>query len=180
MKTAEKWGRAGSGFLYYCPKDNTVLLLERSDAVMDPGVWGIPGGALKGTEGFYDEDELDEDFGEEELRSGAMNETEEELGHVPAEAVEVGRTTINFKGFKYTTFIMSVEPETKAAITRDARLNWESNNLGWFSLSDLPVNLHYGVAAAIKQFWNKDMDSSEASPLNPVSYQKRWDRWSNR
>src|SRR5690606_18455105 len=37
----------GACVLFYCPDDNEVLLLKRSESVNDPGTWGLPGGHLK-------------------------------------------------------------------------------------------------------------------------------------
>ena len=54
-KHAARWGMAGAGILYVCPGDQTCMLMLRSNEVQDPGVWGIPGGAVKGTEGFHEQ-----------------------------------------------------------------------------------------------------------------------------
>ena len=79
-KIAERWGLAGSGVLYYCPEDNTILLLLRSNEVEDPGIWGIPGGAVKGTEGYHSEETESPEFDEETLQDSALTEVEEEIG----------------------------------------------------------------------------------------------------
>jgi 8-oxo-dGTP pyrophosphatase MutT (NUDIX family) len=162
-KTAAKWGRAGSGVLYYCPDDNTVMLLERSDAVEDPGLWGIPGGAIKGTEGMYDEKEdLDgEKFDDETLRSSAHTEVEEEIGHKPEGGKEMGQVTLSFGNFNYTTFIVSVDKEQKEAITNGAKLNWESIGINWFPLSQLPAKTHPGVSGAIKKFFGRKTKTAQ-------------------
>ena len=150
-KTASKWGKAGSGVMYFCPEDMSVLLLKRSPDVMDGNVWGIPGGAIKGTEGVYEDDELGgEDFDEDVLRESAHKEVEEEMGHLP-ESEEIGSITLPFGNFKYTTFFRSVKPEQKDAILKANDLNWESTDAQWFHLNELPKDIHPGVSAAIKR-----------------------------
>ena len=151
VRTASKWGKAGSGVMYFCPEDMSVLLLKRSPEVMDGNVWGIPGGAIKGTEGVYEDSELGKDeFDEDMLRDSAHKEVEEEMGHLP-ESEETGSVTIPFGNFKYTTFFRSVRPEQKDAILKANRLNWESTDAKWFHLNGLPKDIHPGVSAAIKR-----------------------------
>ena len=151
---ASKWGKAGSGVLYYCQEDKTVLLLKRSQEVEDPEVWGIPGGAIKGTEGMYDDEELNiKEFNENDVRSSANAETEEELGHIPEHIEELGKVTTMSGNFAYTTFIMAVTQEQKQAISKNAQLNWESSELGWFPMSNLPKKTHPGVTEAIGRFF---------------------------
>jgi len=151
VKTAASWGTAGSGVMYLCPEDNSVLLLKRSLDVMDGGLWGIPGGAVKGTEGFYDESHADgRDFDEETLKASAHTEVEEEMGHIP-DGQDIGSVTIPFGKFKYTTFFKAVKRDQKDAILAAVELNWESTDKGWFSLTGLPKNVHPGVLAAIQR-----------------------------
>lgn len=154
VKTADHWGKAGSGILYHCPDDQTVMLLERSSDVEDPGLWGIPGGAIKGTDGYYDENEDEgEDFDEETLRSSAHTETEEEIGHLPEGGRNAGSVTIPFGNFKFTTFLVEVDSEQKMAIMASARLNWESTDIEWFPISRLPRNVHPGVNEAVRRLF---------------------------
>jgi 8-oxo-dGTP pyrophosphatase MutT (NUDIX family) len=154
QKTATvKWGTAGSGVLYYCQEDQTILLLKRSLDVLDPNMWGIPGGAVKGTEGFVDNLEKAPDFDEETLRSSADKEVEEEIGHLPDGPTLIKSVTIQFGSFKYTTFLMGVTLEQKNNITTNSQLNWESTKLEWFNLTNLPKNLHPGVKSAIEKLF---------------------------
>ena len=41
-----RWGRAGSGILFVCPEDGSILLFERSYDVLEPKTWGIVGGRI--------------------------------------------------------------------------------------------------------------------------------------
>jgi 8-oxo-dGTP pyrophosphatase MutT (NUDIX family) len=147
--TAARWGLAGSGVLYYCPSDNTVLLLERSENVEDPGLWGIPGGAVG--DGSYSDDVDSPDFPEDVLRDRAFTEAEEELGHLPEHDREEGSHTVRNNKFPYTTFLAVVTPQQKMAISRNIQLNWESNDFQWFRADFLPENIHPGVVAAVNQ-----------------------------
>ena len=40
------WGKSAAGVLPLCPKTGRVLLTLRSQEVMEPGTWGIPGGRI--------------------------------------------------------------------------------------------------------------------------------------
>jgi len=149
-RKSSRWGLAGSGVLYYCPYDKTVLLLKRSDQVEDPGIWGIAGGAVKGTEDFYDDDIEAPDFSEEDLRSSAYTEVDEEMGHVPEYEKEEGsHTTVN-NNFKYTTFLAIVNKQQKNDINEKINLNWESNDYQWYNINRLPKDIHPGVISAIQ------------------------------
>lgn len=152
IKTASTtWGRAGSGTLFYCPDDQTVLLLKRSALVEDPGLWGIPGGAVKGSEGFMDdEDREDVSYGEEELQNSAQAETEEEMGCSP-EGAPTGSVTLSFGNFRYTTFRIDVNSEQKQNINSSISLNWESDEYQWFPLNRLPASIHPGVKEAMEK-----------------------------
>lgn len=150
MREADRWGLAGSGILYYCPADNTILLLRRSDLVEDPGVWGIPGGAIMGTDEYYDEEEESPEYSQDELIDSAFSEAEEELGHFP-EHEEVGESyTTHNKNFAYTTFLVMVNINQKEAISNNIELNWEHSEAEWFRADRLPEDIHPGVVSAVK------------------------------
>lgn len=159
VRTAARWGLAGAGTLYYCPYDNTILLLERSKEVEDPGMWGIPGGAVKSgkrdARGYEDEwckeGDIAPDYSEDQLRDSAYTETHEELGHVPEHDKEEGHYTNVKNNFPFTTFLYSVTTQQKQAISRNISLNWESDSFGWFRLDMLPENIHPGVGIAVQQ-----------------------------
>jgi len=158
-RKADVWGRAGSGILFYCEKDGTVLLLLRSGRVMDPGIWGIPGGAVKGTEGFYDEDDAGADFSEAELYGSAVEETNEEMGFVPNGDV-VGKATTEKGNFVYTTFVVRVDEATKSDVESKIKLNWENDDYEWFRIDRLPPDTHPGVVAAVSQFMKSESDKA--------------------
>lgn len=146
------WGKAGSGILYYCPQDDTAMLLLRSPDVEDPNVWGIPGGALKGTEGFFNSENLEDISPEEnELKSSAEKEVQEEIGFLPSTDKELGSITMSSGGFNYTTFIVAISMEEKERIIASSKLNWESSNLKFFKLDSMPNDIHYGVRNVLER-----------------------------
>ena len=122
------WGHQGAGVLLTTGRQ--ILLLQRSDEVLDPGVWGVPGGAVR----------VDEETGEsEDLLEAALNEV-------------LGSTVFTApKGsFRYTTFIIRV-PESWARSSKPV-LNWESDAWAWVSRDGLSrYPLHPGVVFTLGQ-----------------------------
>lgn len=119
-------GRSAAGVLVAALSTNRVLLLRRSDAVTEPGTWGIPGGRV--------------DHGEQP-RLTALRELSEEtnydgsldMSHSPLFVFEDD-------GFRYETYLAFVVHEF------EPHLNWEHSSARWFSISKLPEPLHFGVA----------------------------------
>jgi len=122
-----RWGKRAAGVLIERDDTGEVLLLLRSRDVMDPGVWGIPGGRVEPGEGDL---------------AAAMMETEEEVGPLPKLEV-VGEHQAVSGGFTYITF-------HAVMVGRDAErftptLNWESEDWGWFPVSTPPRSTHPGA-----------------------------------
>jgi len=175
MKKAQsggRWGSMGSGMLYVCPADGTAMLLLRSPDVLEPDTWGIPGGAVKGTEDAYYGFEVDDSWvGEEELRESAEREAEEELGLLPRPERELGQVLYEEDGFKYVTFVVAVSEKEKRRIVDDAALNWENSDLQWFPADKLPGNLHFGVDYVRRKH---DYFRKNASLVEEIAYLKRY------
>ena len=136
------WGHQGAGVLLTTGRQ--ILLLRRSDEVLDPGVWGVPGGAVR----------VDEETGEsEDLLEAALNEVLEEAGlDIQGVGEVVGSTVFTApKGsFRYTTFIIRV-PESWARSSKPV-LNWESDAWAWVSRDGLSrYPLHPGVVFTLGQ-----------------------------
>lgn len=135
-----RWGRQGVGVLL--TTGSKILLMLRSSEVLDPGLWGIPGGAVR----------VDHETGDpEDLYAAASNELQEEAGLQisPRELrrMQVGETVFKDGGFRYTTFIVHVPEEF---LDKRVRLNWESDESDWieeFQLDELSEMglLHPGV-----------------------------------
>lgn len=147
------WGQAGAGILFVCPEDQTALLVLRSDAVEDPGQWGVPGGAV-GQDGFFEQDELeDPGFDDEDFFSAAKKEVLEEIGCFPSQ-YKISQT-IDYKAgnFTYRTFILLVPLAEKEKMTSDHQLNWENTKAKWHPLKDIAdiPGLHRGVAHVMRE-----------------------------
>lgn len=127
-----RWGRRAAGLLIERIDTGHILLVLRSGEVMDPGLWGIPGGRVEA--------------GEDDLE-GAFMEAEEELGALPDVQV-VGQTEMKSGDFTYTTF-HALMPGPIAKLWEPV-LNWENDEWKWFSKKRLPRDVHPGVKDALK------------------------------
>lgn len=120
----------GAGLLLVARSSERVLLLQRSDAVSEPGYWALPGGKV--------------DEGESP-RSAAVRELEEEAGYDGALTVLKEPIFIYEDiGLEFRTYFGYVEREF------EPHLNWESDDAGWFLLRELPKPLHPGVVSLMK------------------------------
>ena len=126
------WGSEASGILFRC--GDKVLLMKRSSQVVDPGKWGIPGGAIP----------IDPKAGPMDPKESAIKESSEEMGGMPAYRDTGKRTVWKDDSFRYTTFVFAVDQEFKPVT------NWEHDESGWFGMDELP-DLHPGVAWALQK-----------------------------
>jgi 8-oxo-dGTP pyrophosphatase MutT (NUDIX family) len=151
----EFWGRAGSGILFVA-NDDTVLLTLRSSHVMQPGTWGIPGGAVAGTEGYHESDEGERfKFTYQQAWKSAVRETKEEIGYFPQKYSELGYVQFEQGTFVFVTFLVGVDQVEQLNIAAKARLDpHEATDMAWFPLSrlkryknykQLERSLHFGV-----------------------------------
>lgn len=121
------WGNRGAGILLIAKDTGRLLLVLRSKYVNEPGTWGIPGGKIDD---------------EESPNSAALREAQEELGYsgtidtIPAHVFKAGN-------FRFYNFLGVIPTEFKPT------LNWENSDANWFSLSDLPSPLHFGVQSLL-------------------------------
>lgn len=136
----EHWGSQGVGVLLTTGR--RIFLMLRSDHVLDPGVWGVPGGAVR----------IDDQTGRAEaLPQAAVNELSEEsgiqLGASELQKMTVDQTVFQAKNFRYTTFIVRVPEELTH---RKVSLNWESDDAQWMTQNEVEElladgMLHHGV-----------------------------------
>lgn len=141
------WGSAGSGLLL--TTGSRVLLLLRSEEVADPGVWGIPGGAIP----------RDRRTGERmDPLVSAHREAEEELGTVVPRYEVMGRLVNRAPdGFVYVTIIGRVTEAQADAL--DPPLNWESDDWLWATEEQLNrLDLHPGVAWVLSEAVDRVFD----------------------
>jgi 8-oxo-dGTP pyrophosphatase MutT (NUDIX family) len=123
------WGRRAAGALFIALDTGRLGLDHRSAAVLEPGTWGVSGGAIDPNE---------------KIQTALAREVMEELGvnisNVPLEPLDV----FEAKGFSYTTFLAPVPHEFKVTHT-----SWESDGFEWFAFDELPDNLHPGVRTTL-------------------------------
>ena len=144
------WGKAGSGILFYCSTDNSILLLRRSGDVENPYTWGIAGGAV-GEEGYFSNDNKAPSFSNGTLRQNAEKEVIEEMGFMPPTIGSKGKTEFKDGSFTYTTFVEEIDYKNKQRTLNSIELNWENVDAEWFKLNDLPDNVHPGVLYTISR-----------------------------
>ena len=125
-----------SGVLFVTPQ-RTMLLLQRSDRVLQPGTWGIPGGAVPEIDGTLAMTPLD----------SALKEVEEEIGFVP-HFEPIGNVVMRDpdSDFRYTTFVALVDEQFKP------KLNWEHDDWGWFTIDEAfhALSLHPGLESFLE------------------------------
>lgn len=152
------WGNAGSGILF--TTGEKILLLKRSPYVLEPGTWGIPGGAIPESHGQL-----------MDARKSAEKETREELGSVPGYRI-VDKFVLTSGSFTFTTYIARVKQEFKP------RLNWENDRAEWVTEADAArKNLHPGVKALLNALTAEQVFDRQPKQL---SLSDRWGTASER
>jgi len=101
-----RWGKRAAGLLIERIDTKAVFLVLRSAEVLDPGLWGIPGGRVEP--------------GETEL-DAAIQESSEELGTLPHFHV-LSEKAMTSGEFTYTTFFATMPGEI-ASVWKPV-LNW--------------------------------------------------------
>lgn len=126
--------RHASGILLICSEDKSIFLMKRSSIVLMSGTWAIPGGSVKA--------------GEPPL-IGALRECFEEMESVPVPIEKIGETNNINPFLNYKTYAYDISLKSK--LYWRPRINCEHSDARWFSLDNLPRNLHPGVKYAIKK-----------------------------
>jgi 8-oxo-dGTP pyrophosphatase MutT (NUDIX family) len=142
MTSSGTWGRGASGILIISQESEEILLLKRSSHVLDPGVWGIPGGARK-----------EDTDGLEDALVTAIAESYEELGNLPKGRMRKKPYIHQKPGtdFTYQTFVLEIDINEKDRFV--PQLNWENTEYKWLrrdSLKNLP--LHPGVREMLDKY----------------------------
>ncbi len=142
------WSTKGSGIMFICLEDETILLLKRAKHIEQPGTWGISGGGL--SEGYYKNNHNEPDPPDNIFLQSAERETQEEIGNVPETNMLIHISTYRDKSFTYKTFCYGLSLKEKENF--DIILNHEHSEYKWFKFIDLPKNLHFGVKYTLKDF----------------------------
>lgn len=164
------WGKMASGIMFR-HNGERYFLQERS-GVEEEGTWGTPGGALKGTEGMYDSEDLPppnlDRAKMKKLWDSALRETMEEVGSLPAfdsdaefEQIMAGKKYFvgGVDNFAYVTFVVDLTDEQVNGWEIEHGYSSEASDHQWFSKGDLPENLHPGV----QDFFDQHVDVSKAN-----------------
>ena len=129
-----RWGSEAAGLLIVECCRRRVLLVRRSENVMDPGVWAVPGGRVEPEH--------------RDALSTAKTEAEEELGSLPR--IRPRYADVYRSGdFTYTTYVCTISD--RVAADWRIRLNWENDAYGWFAMDDLPEPLHDNVRRVVAE-----------------------------
>lgn len=176
------WGKMASGIMFRHNGEN-YFLQERSFDVEDSGVWGVPGGALRGTEGMYDSERLPKPnlnrATMKKLWDSALRETMEEVGSLPefdynSEFDKILAEKKYYIGgvdnFAYVTFVVDLTDEQVRGWEIEHGYSEEALDHQWFSKSDLPENLHPGV----QDFFDQQVDVSSATVDVIKTAEDRW------
>lgn len=126
------WGKAAAGILPMCRKTGRILLTLRSQEVMEPGTWGIPGGKLEPGEG---------------AATGALREFYEETGYKgDVRLFELYTFHDWLHGFAFHTFLGMVTREFSEAKVEES---WEVETAAWMTIEEaLDIEpKHFGLQA---------------------------------
>ena len=123
-----RWGREAAGALPVACSTKRVFLTLRSADVVEPHTWGLPGGKMEPGE---------------TPAEAALREMREEISY-EGELLLIPSFVYREDEFAFHNFLALVPDEF------DVELNWESDDAGWFELSDLPKPLHFGVKKLMK------------------------------
>lgn len=129
------YGKQGAGAIVLAKSTGHLLLPFRSQKVLQPGTWGVWGGAI--------------DAGDDP-KATVLKEMKEEVGYtgkvdelIPLYVFEHPQS-----GFKYFNFLAVVPGEFVP------KLNWETDDFDWVEFGDWPTPLHFGLKALIQHSGN--------------------------
>lgn len=145
------WGKAGSGVLFWCEDDDSILLLRRSTKSDQPLTYGIPGGAI-GQGGFHKLPITDDKPDDDVFWESAEREIREECGVLPSNfqsSLVYKSTQFENRGFIYKTFFYKIPLQDK----EKWRIVLDKEHVDYTWASRLHVDalpLHSGVSMVLK------------------------------
>ena len=156
---AGTWGWVGAGILLLrqAPDGLEVFLGLRSEDVLEPFVWGMPGGQVPPD---YRETE-------EDIRESAVREFEEEVGYFPLEAQYTGIHVLypddaasgleNFseRRHQYHVFAYLLPPDVEVTVNPYAVGADEHDEFAWWLVDDLPADVVGGLDAEVQMVWER-------------------------
>jgi len=173
------WGTMASGILF--KNRGEIFLQSRAAGAMESGVWGVPGGALQGTEGMYDPKMISEPKITreiiEKLWHSALREVEEEVGANPKITMDQfakSKRMLYRKGnFVYITFIVEASDEQRMILSQaKSEKQNEISGHQWFGKGNVPENLHDGLKHVFDVMKNKVNVSSAI--VEKIAENSRW------
>jgi ADP-ribose pyrophosphatase YjhB (NUDIX family) len=146
----EYWGKTAAGVLPLCVKTGRVLLTLRSQEVMEPGTWGIPGGRVMDG-GWRRHRETGELFREpvERPEDGALREFREETFYTgKVQLVRLFTFRDRLQGFGFHNFLGLVRQEFSEERVEEG---WETEVARWMSVQEaLAIEpKHFGLRALL-------------------------------
>jgi len=129
------WGKQGAGCLFMAKTTGRLLIPLRSAMVLQPGTWGVWGGAI--------------DSGENP-QEAVKREASEEVGFrgIIEKLIPLYVYHDSKSEFKYHNFLAIVDDEFIP------NLNWETERYKWVNYGDWPSPLHFGLKALIQHSGN--------------------------
>jgi len=121
------FGKAGAGCIFLARDTGRILISHRSEYVLEPGTWGVWGGAINS--------------GEDPLQA-VKREAREETGHGgPFDFIPL--FVFKSDSFRYYNFLCIVDEEF------DPHLDWETQGYEWCEWGDWPQPMHFGLKALL-------------------------------
>ena len=126
--------KPSAGLLFVCPADGSVLLTQRGKFMNHaPGKWDIAGGRADGNE---------------TPESTAFREATEELGCLPMQKTLIAKKALNTPELDnvYIIYVYAISPEEKARWSKQIHIDFESQDVRWFPISQIPTDTHLDLS----------------------------------
>jgi len=143
------WGTRGAGVIFRAKDTGRYLLAHRSKYVNEPGTWGVWGGKI--------------DNNSETPKQAAMREVREEAGFRDAKYSIKHLHQFKDGDFIFDTFLVEVDAEF------EPKLDWETQDFGWFEKSKFPPNLHFGLKPLLPKLTTVALVTADAGFMQKLN-----------